>query len=224
VNMEAEELERLTKKTAEKIAREIQQLGGWVWDALIEPGPHGGGALSTGRVFSLDGQEKVFLRRIREELWPRIDDLVAGRYWDESLGAVDFSLRRTEEGGWSFVMTPEGPPKSMDNDLWRILVGLAWALHGRPSDCVKRCGLCNRRFLQRTRKTKLYCSHRCAVKAVDARRQENEKRKEKQREAQLRAYQRKLARQWNVDLHRVGWKYAKNQERRIWSLKKDPVK
>jgi hypothetical protein len=25
-------------------------------------------------------------------------------------------------------------------------------------------------------------------------------------------------------LHRVGWKYAKNQERRIWSLKKDPVK
>lgn len=162
-----------------KLAREIHKHGDVVWDALINPDEHSGGARTRGRLFDIEGKEKEYLTQIREEIWPRINGMVQGNYLEESLGDVNFSLMRLDDG-WSFVRTPEGPPRGMSADLWRILVGLAWALHGRPADCIKRCTRCENLILQRRRRPKQYCGN-CIQAAAEDKRRGTPERKEQLR-------------------------------------------
>ena len=110
----------------------------------------------------------------------------------------------------------------MDADLWRILVGLAWALHDRPADCIKRCALCGKLFLQKTKKRKDYCSRDCAVRAVDAHRKGTEKRIQQQRQAQERAYRKKVAGKLGVQPDRVVSYQDPGKKRRNWECRAEP--
>lgn len=78
-------------------------------------------------------------------------------------------------GHWSLAVTT-GQPAGYNPILWRTLVKLGWALDGLPADRIKACPECGKYFLQRTTRPKIFCSHNCAVKAIDKRRTGTEKR------------------------------------------------
>lgn len=113
---------------------------------------------------------------------------------DGDLGEIKLNVSVHDADSWRLVITPSIKKQEHDLCLWRLLVGMGWALHGMPVSRIKRCARCGDFFFQKTKKRKDYCTRSCVVRAVDDRRKGTEHRKQQQHEAQERAYQKKVAR------------------------------
>jgi len=146
---------------------------------------YSGGVLSQGKVDLKDtGACRVFLNALHFRL-----GLVFTAYFQgepvEPIGDINYSFVMEKE--FRLAITPE-----VKGDVFKILIGLAWALHGVPADRIKKCVCCDKTFFQSTATNKTSCGKKCAVKVADGKRRGTERRKETVRRSSIKQYAGRL--------------------------------
>jgi len=130
------------------------------------------------------------LKKLQGVFRPIIESLVKGDLKIDDLAHIKFNYVLAQiENTWRLVVNADLLDDGQPN-LWRTRLALAWALHERPTGCIRRCLLCEKLFLQRTARRKDYCSHAHAMLGADARRKNDPARKEQIRQAVRRHRQK----------------------------------
>lgn len=191
-----EDVAKLTDRECKKTAREMVRLAGVADHVLFairedkRTSGYSGGVLSQ-RGIDLEeaGKPREFLKTLHFRLGLVFADYFNGKL-AEDFGKINYSLILEKE--FRLAITPE---VTSSPDVVKILMGLAWALHGVPGDRIKKCAYCGCRpgkdgklFFQSTATNKTSCSKACADKLVDKNRRGTDKRKETVRRSSIKQY------------------------------------
>jgi len=211
------DLEKLTKRQCEVQVRKIKKLGE-VSRVILVPldKKHRGGTLSGAIPSTMS--DKEMLKDVQKRLKGFLYGWHSGRQ-DGDLGEMKLNVSVHDADFWRLVLTPNIKRQEHDLCLWRLQVGMGWALHGMPVGRIKRCARCDGFFLQKTKKRKDYCTRSCVVRSLDDRRKETEHRKQQQRQAQERAYQKKVAQRLGTQPDRIMKKAVPEKKRQRWVIR-----